>query len=140
MIEYTTSIIVFPKHSNHLYPLIFGGALMEMMDLTAAMTSRRALQLTELEHSVTHKADYTFHRPSYVGDVLDLTGTVKSCSVKSLAIEVIVKRKSELIATGSFVFISIEPSDLSLKPAFLPYVKHGLTKEILEEKHAQSST
>jgi len=133
--SFTTSFIVFPKHCNHLKELIFGGAFMAEMDLAAAHCVRRALFDTEngVKNAVTHKASFTFLKPSYVGDLLELEASIKSLGEKSLTVEVKARRNRnrvyDNIALGEFVFISIgDVDDLTNHPDFLPYKAHGLGK------------
>jgi acyl-CoA hydrolase len=129
------SFIVFPKHCNHLKELIFGGAFMAEMDLAAAHCVRKALFKTKngVRNAVTHKASFTFLKPSYVGDLLELSAKIIEVREKSLVIEVQAQRNDgenlEAIAVGEFVFISIgDVSDLTSHPKFLPYKAHGLDK------------
>jgi acyl-CoA hydrolase len=132
--QYTTSFIVFPEHCNHLKELIFGGAFMAQMDLSAAHCVRRLLFDADegVEHAVTHKASFEFHKPAYVGDLLELEADIQSVGEKSIVVEVVAwrnkRRNRTKIATGDFVFISVgDVGDLSAHPEFLPYKKHGLT-------------
>lgn len=132
--KYNASLIVFPKHCNHLKELIFGGAFMAEMDLAAAHCVRLALFDTEngVKNAVTHKASFTFLKPSYVGDLLEFEANIISMGKKSLTVEVKVRRNRnrvfDNIAVGEFVFITIGPvEDLSNHPDFLPYKEHELS-------------
>lgn len=134
--RYTTSFIVFLEHCNHLKELIFGGAFMAQMDLAAAHCVRRLLfdAAEGVEHSVTHKASFEFHKPAYVGDLLELESEIMSLGEKSIVVQVIAwrnKRRNRVkIATGDFVFISVgDVDDLTSHPEFLPYKAHGLRVE-----------
>lgn len=126
---YERDFLVFPQHCNHRGVLIFGGAFLAELDLTAAFTSKRFLKSykSELE-SVTHKLGVTtFHAPSYVGDWLVLKGEVVEAKGKHLVIELKAYRDDQLIADTSFIFISIVANTaLENKPKFLPYKDHGI--------------
>lgn len=129
--KYTTSFIVFPKHCNHHKDLIFGGAFMAELDLAAAHCVRKALDGNPngVENAVTHKAEFEFKKPSYVGDVLDLEATVVDFGKKSIDIQVRAKRGKELIADANFIFITIDKIEtLEHHPTFLPYKEHGLAE------------
>lgn len=128
--KYTTSFIVFPRHCNHLKELIFGGAFMAELDLAAAHCIRKALIGNEngIENAVTHKAEFEFKKPAYVGDLLDLEASVVDFGKKSIDVQVRAKRGSELIADANFIFITIgNVTTLAHHPTFLPYKEHGLT-------------
>lgn len=134
--NYTTSFIVFPKHCNHHKDLIFGGAFMAELDLAAANCVRKILLSSpnEVDNAVTHKAEFEFMKPAYVGDILDLAAFVTSWGKKSITIKVTatrVKRHgSDLIAVAEFVFITIDKVEsLAHHPNFLPYKEHGLKGE-----------
>lgn len=125
--KYTTSFIVFPKHCNNLKDLIFGGAFMAELDLAAAHCVRKALDGSELSNAVTHKADFEFKKPTYVGDYLELEAKVVALGTKSISVEVTAMRGVEVIAIGKFVFITIDTVEsLEHRPQFLPYRAHGL--------------
>jgi len=125
--------MVFPEHCNHLKELIFGGAFMAQLDLTAAHCVRRALFDTEngVKNAVTHKASFTFLKPCYVGDLIEMEANVVGLGPKSLQVTVKARRNRNRvyddIAEAEFVFISIgEIIDLTTHPNFLPYKEHGL--------------
>lgn len=111
---------------------------MAEMDLTAAHCVRLALFDTEndVKNGVTHKANFEFLKPSYVGDLLEFEANIISVGKKSLTVEVKVRRNRnrvyDNIAVGEFVFITIGPiEDLSNHPDFLPYKEHGLSMPIV---------
>lgn len=146
-ITYRDEFIVFPKHSNHLAPIMFGGALMAEMDLCAAHTVRLALrQSPTADYAVTHKVEnLTFLKPPYVGDILEFMGEVTELGDKSIVVQVMVSRLKkvvptsgekkvvldmETVAKGTFVFISIQhPVFLEDKPKYLPYVNHNIPRK-----------
>ena len=130
--KYTTSFIVFPKHCNHHKDLIFGGAFMAELDLVAAHCVRKVLvgNLYGIENAVTHKAEFEFKKPAYVGDFLNFQAEVTTVGKKSISIRVQVTRKfDEIIAIANFVFITVgEIKNLEHHPTYLPYKEHGLDK------------
>lgn len=106
---------------------------MAEMDLAAAHCVRRALNESKTaEHGVTHKASFTFLKPAYMGDTLDLVAELQKTHNKSLVVKVIATRThkgrdTEKIAEGDFVFISIGyVGNLLGHPEYLPYINHGL--------------
>lgn len=137
--KYTTSFIVFPKHCNHFKEIIFGGAFMAELDLAAAHCVRKALagSISKIENAVTHKAEFEFKLPSYVGDVLDLEATLSDVGKKSLTIKVIATRGNDVIAVANFVFITIGSiQSLDEHPRLLPYREH---EEIIQAQTAFAS-
>lgn len=132
-LKHNCSFIVFPKHCNHMQNIIFGGHFMAEMDLAAAHCVRRFLFDSETcSEAVTYKADYTFHKPCYLGDLIDLEATIFSTKDKSIVVTIgayrNVQGKLEYVAESSFVFISIESKELTTHGP-LPYKNHGLKKE-----------
>ena len=104
---------------------------MAEMDLAAAHCIRKALigNVNGIENAVTHKANFEFKKPAYVGDLLDLEAVVTSCHTKSITVTVTAKRNKELVAVGNFVFITIDKIEsLAHHPEFLPYKEHGLER------------
>lgn len=139
-LKHTTSFVVFPEHTNHMEPIIFGGKFMAEMDLCAAQCVRRFLYGSfTADSSVTHKASFEFKKPAYTGDFIVLNAEVQSVGKKSIVVNVSAMREkkkrgadstsiAEEIAVGTFVFIAVnlEDADLSKRPEFLPYVNHGI--------------
>jgi acyl-CoA hydrolase len=128
-----TSFIVFPEHTNHMSPIIFGGKFMAEMDLCAAKCARRALYESKVANgSVTHKANFTFLKPAYLGDLIVINSYVSEVREKSLTITTNANRETkdgfEKIAEATFVFVAIAMTDgvLATKPMYLPYINHGL--------------
>lgn len=132
---FSTSFIIFPEHTNHMSPIIFGGKFMAEMDLCAAKCVRRFLYDSETaDASVTHKANFTFLRPTYLGDFIIINSTITEVGEKSIKIntgafrEVKDSSLKEKVAEAEFVFIAIDPNPeiLKTKPKFLPYINHNL--------------
>lgn len=135
--KYDSSFIVFPKHCNHMQNIIFGGHFMAEMDLAAAHCVRRALFDSECSEAVTHKVlDLTFHKPCYLGDLIELKAKIISAKVKSIVVSVHAYKNTkgvlDSVADAKFVFVSIETKDLNLKREKLPYKNHNLQLDIDE--------
>lgn len=144
--KFESSFIVFPEHTNHMSPIIFGGKFMAELDLCAAKCVRRFLyEAGHADGSVTYKMDVTFKAPCYQGDLIFIESEIvdtgeKSITVKTKAYrEQLVTRRTKAyqdngkyerveVAEANFVFISIKTDEENIKskPYFLPYVKHGL--------------
>jgi acyl-CoA hydrolase len=124
-LEFDTNFTIMPTHCNYLSPLVFGGALFSKMDLCAAVCSTRLLRHspTKCTSAVTHKADVTFHEPSYLGEIIYLHAKVVELRQKAIKIHVRVERERRLeegrdfIAECDFVFVSMKDG---------AYFKHGL--------------
>lgn len=113
---------------------------MAELDLAAAHCVKRLLAdgINDVSEAVTHKANFTFLKPCYVGDLIEMDAEVKSVGAKSITVEVKArrdvrgtykdKRHYDDIAVAEFVFISIGKIDnLDTHPPFLPYKEHGVT-------------
>jgi len=126
------SFIVFPGHCNNLGELIFGGHFAAQLDLAAADCSRRFLfDSKSAWGAVTHKINIVYHKPCYIGDLVDIFSEVIAAGQKSLTINVKAFRNVqgvlENVADAEFIFIAIrEPENLREHPVLLPYVYHGL--------------
>jgi acyl-CoA hydrolase len=136
-----SNFTVMPMHANYLSPLIFGGASFSELDLCAAKTVRRFLYASKTcKQAVTHKANVTWFKPCYVGDLMYLRGEVVEVGKKSIVVNVNMDREELFagdpcrvtIASGQFIFVSISqlpPEGLINRPGTLPYAHHGLTLE-----------
>lgn len=149
--KFSTSFIVFPEHTNHMSPIIFGGKFMAELDLCAAKCVRRALySSSKVNGAVTHKMEVTFKKPCYLGDFIIMEAELTALGEKSLSVNVkayrevksvtesedstyenpayLVQDWKEEVAEANFVFISasLNPEQLKDKPYFLPYKAHGL--------------
>lgn len=135
--RFYTNFTVMPTDANYLTPLIFGGAFFSQMDICAAQTVQKVLNgcNARAKHAVTHKAEVTWLKPCYIGDLIHLTGQVLSVSKKSLVIDVRAERQKRLdhtleyVGSAEFVFVTMDfPQDLHNHPS-LPYKEHGITME-----------
>jgi len=132
-LKFTTSFTVYPTDANNMFPMIFGGAFFAQLDKAAATAVKRLLYDSETcKACVTHKFEGTFHKPTYVGDLIFVEAEVVSLGKKSAVVEVKAFREREdsreLAADAKFVFVSISDTEHVVnKPEFLPYSNHGLT-------------
>lgn len=132
--KFSTSFTVYPADANNMFPMIFGGAFFSQLDKAAATAVKRLLYDSETcKACVTHKFEGTFHKPTYVGDLIFIEAEIISLGKKSVVVETKAYREKspgnrELAADAKFVFVSIShDEDVVNKPEFLPYNNHGLT-------------
>jgi acyl-CoA hydrolase len=111
--NHSNSFVVMPIHTNYMYPLIFGGAFMGELDLCAAtLVNKLVKKSNSVDNAVTHKADFTFHAPSYAGDVIYMDATAVELGKKSIVVKVEGYREPRdssdriHVVTSSFVFVS----------------------------------
>jgi acyl-CoA hydrolase len=110
---HSNSFVVMPTHTNYMYPLIFGGAFMSELDLCAATLVNNLVKRSKsVDNAVTHKADFTFHAPSYAGDVIYMEAIVEELGKKSIVVKVQAYREPRdsmeriHVATSQFVFVT----------------------------------
>jgi acyl-CoA thioesterase YciA len=113
MLKHSNSFVVMPTHTNYMYPLIFGGAFMSELDLCAAtLVNKLVKDSRSVDNAVTHKADFTFHAPSYAGDVIYMDAEVVELGKKSIVVKVEGYREPRdshdrnHVATAKFVFVT----------------------------------
>lgn len=135
-IEFESNFVVLPKHTNYMYPMIFGGAFYSELDLCAATCVNRFLFDSKCEAAVTHKSDVTYTGPCYAGDIIFMKAKIVDVGKKSVVVEVVADRERrgsperDRVANAKFVFVAIEHArDVHQKPKRLPYADHGLTLE-----------
>lgn len=115
--EFSTSFLVMPKHCNDMYPLIFGGEFMAEIDKAVASTVSEfigSVDDTEVEDAVTYKADHTFYRPSFSGDIINIFCKVTQAEAKLIYISVQAYRKPRRekkaewthVADAQYVFVT----------------------------------
>ena len=129
MIKHSNSFVVMPTHTNYMYPLIFGGAFMSELDLCAATLVNKLVKKSETADSaVTHKADFTFYKPSFAGDVIYMEAELLELRHKAIKVRVESYREPRdedqryHVATAIFVFVTRKGE---------AYVNHNLTMEDL---------
>lgn len=133
-LKFSTTFTVMPKHTNYMFPMIFGGAFFSEIDLCAAQCVNRLLHdSTTARAAVTHKFTGSYHKPTFVGDLVFLEGEVVKLGYKSVVVQVKAFREKrglpgrDFVAEAEFVFITVQDTnDVQNRPEFLPYVHHGL--------------
>lgn len=124
-LTYETSFTIMPNQCNYHTPLVFGGALFSQMDLCAAVCATRLLRCSpaKCDSAVTHKANITFHKPSFLGDIVFLKAEVVELRKKAIVLKVTAEKEERLnperifIAEGDFVFVSKKGEE---------YIHHGI--------------
>ncbi|MCZ6468602.1 MAG: acyl-CoA thioesterase [Candidatus Dadabacteria bacterium] len=108
-IEVTNSDLVIPTHANH-YGTIFGGRVLELMDLTGAMAAMRFAN----EDVVTASMDAVdFRKPIKVGDMVELKAKVIHTARTSMVVKVDLYRvgkfssQMDFSCRGYLVFVAI---------------------------------
>jgi len=121
-VEVSNSELVFPTHTNH-YGTIFGGRVLELMDMTAAMAAMRFAG----EDTVTASIEAVdFKQPIKVGDIMEITARVIHTASTSLVVKVDVYKISkaspekEFTCRGHVVFVAV---DAGGKPIPVPKLK-----------------
>jgi acyl-CoA hydrolase len=109
----THSFTVFPSDLNYAGSL-FGGTVMQHMDLAAVKVVRRALYGTGADGCVTASVDrIDFKKPGYLGDLIIMKSEIKSLGRSSIQVRIKVEREStkgeiEEICTANFTFVAIK--------------------------------
>jgi len=108
-IEVTNSELVIPTHTNH-YGTIFGGRVLELMDITGAMAAMRFAN----EDVVTASIDAVdFRKPIQVGDIIELKAKVIHTARTSMVVKVDLFRvgkfnkRRDFSCRGYLVFVAI---------------------------------
>jgi acyl-CoA hydrolase len=133
-LRFATNFTVMPMQTNYNYPMIFGGAFFAEIDLCAAQCVNRLLHDSPTCRTcVTHKAEVTFHKPCYAGDLIFLEAEV--AELRHKAVKVLVKAFRErcgsstrdFVAESTFVFVTVsDVKNVQDKPDLLPYAHHKL--------------
>ena len=124
----THSFTVFPQDLNYAGSL-FGGIVMQHMDIAGVKVIRRALYGTESDGCVTASVDrIDFHKPAFLGDLVTMTSQIKSIGRSSIQVRITAVRESakgetEEICAANFTFVAMKDKH--------PY-KHNLSFEKLE--------
>jgi acyl-CoA hydrolase len=134
-LEFRNSFVVMPRHTNYMFPMIFGGAFFAELDLCAAQCVTRLLHDSKTANgAVTYDYQGKFtHGPCYAGEMIFMKAKVVELGDKSIVIEVTAERERrgsphrDSVAWAKFVFITISyVPDPQSRPDKLPYVDHGL--------------
>jgi acyl-CoA thioesterase YciA len=114
--ENYTSFVVMPEHANYMYPLIFGGVFMSQLDLAAATLVNKIIKQPKtaayIDNAVTHKAEFEFIGPSYVGDLIHMHSYLDSVGKKSIVVNIEAFRETRTsdtkikVAVAKFVFVT----------------------------------
>ncbi len=126
---------IMPKNTNYM-EIVFGGDFMAQLDLCAAQCVNRFLHDSVCVAAVTHKAEFTFLKPCYVGDLIFMSAKIVEPRTKAIRVSVVGEREKRAVAgrdkvvEASFVFVTVRSLDnIKEKPEFLDYGPHGLTLE-----------
>lgn len=121
-VEVSNSELVFPTHTNH-YGTIFGGRVLELMDMTAAMAAMKFAG----EDTVTASIEAVdFKQPIKVGDIMEITARVIHTASTSMVVKVDVykiskgRAEKEFTCRGHVVFVAV---DAEGKPIPVPALK-----------------
>ena len=93
---WTTSLRVFPQHCNHHNGMIFGGEILEQMDLAAAAAVARFLYDSPngVSEALTVGVDkVTFHKGAKVGDLIIFTAKITEIGKKRITVNVSAERE-----------------------------------------------
>jgi acyl-CoA thioesterase YciA len=108
----THTFTVFPEDLNYAGTL-FGGKILAEMDLAATNTARKLLYNTSCDTAVTASLSLVnFQKPSYLGDIIEMTCNVTRLGRTSIEIHVQVikeskRGKTDKICEATFTFVSI---------------------------------
>jgi acyl-CoA hydrolase len=121
-VEISNSELVFPTHTNH-YGTIFGGRVLELMDMTGAMAAMRFAN----EDTVTASIEAVdFKKPVKVGDIMELKARVIFTAHTSMVVKVDVYKVGkfspgmEFTCRGYLVFVAV---DAEGRPIPVPALK-----------------
>jgi acyl-CoA hydrolase len=134
--DWVSSIdIVFPTHTNPLGTL-FGGRVLELMDISASIASQRFCRQLVVTAS-TEPVD--FRNPVYVGDILEIKSRVAWVGNTSMIVRCEVFAENPLSAErrlctiGHMNFVAL---DAAGKPSRVPRLR---VKSAMEKHHWQEA-
>lgn len=121
-VEVINTELVFPTHTNH-YGTIFGGRVLELMDVTGALAAMRFAN----EDAVTASIEAVdFRIPIKVGDIIELKARVIHTARTSMVVKVDVFRigkfnsRKDFACNGYLVFVAV---DANGEPREIPALK-----------------
>lgn len=121
-VEVINTELVFPTHTNH-YGTIFGGRVLELMDMTGALA---AMQFAN-EDAVTASIEAVdFKKPIKTGDIVELKAKVIYTARTSMVVKVDVSRvgkfnpRKDFTCRGYLVFVAV---DANGEPIPIPTLK-----------------
>lgn len=124
------SFTVFPQDLNY-EDTLFGGVIMQHMDIAGVKVVRRALYGTGSEGAVTASVDrIDFKKPAFLGDLITMVAEIKTLGKSSIQVKITASRESqqgfiEDVCAANFTFVSMKD-----KKSF----PHGLSFEKLENE------
>jgi acyl-CoA hydrolase len=113
ILEYKTDFTVFPDDLNFSKTL-FGGRLLEKIDIASATLARKLLYKTEADGAVTASMDkIDFLTPAHLGDLITIKSILKSLGRSSMVIRCDVTKENlhgevEKICTGIITFVAVK--------------------------------
>ncbi len=118
--EPTIKVIAMPQDTNHDGD-VFGGWIVSQMDLAGSVMARRTVRN---QIATVAMENIQFHKPVFVGDLLECFCRVVKIGVTSITVEVdarverLLTGEVERVTQGCFVYVSIsknrEPVPISL--------------------------
>ena len=109
-VEVINSELVFPSHTNH-YGTIFGGRLLELMDMTGALAAMRFA----CEEAVTASVEaLDFKMPVKQGDIVELRAKVIYTARTSMVVKIDVHRigkfndRKDFCCREYFIFVAVD--------------------------------
>ncbi|HWP91676.1 MAG TPA: acyl-CoA thioesterase [Thermodesulfobacteriota bacterium] len=121
-VEVINTELVFPSHTNH-YGTIFGGRLLELMDMTGGLAAMRFA----CEEVVTASVEaLDFKMPVKLGDIVELRANVIYTARTSMVVKVDVFRigkfnsKRDFCCRGFFIFVAVDANGY---PKAIPSLK-----------------
>jgi len=126
-LSFESNFTVMPQDCNYTQKVVFGGAMLAQLDITAAACVARLLRSSgTAESGVTYKVSVTFHKPSHCGDIIFLTAKIVELRKKAIVVAMEAHKEERHsperthVATGEFVFVSMKGEN---------YVHHHLSLE-----------
>jgi len=121
-VEVINTELVFPSHTNH-YGTIFGGRLLELMDMTGGLAAMRFA----CEEVVTASIEaLDFKMPVKLGDIVELRAKIIYTARTSMVVKVDVYRigkfdnRRDFCCRGYFIFVAV---DAKGDPKVVPSLK-----------------
>ena len=123
----TSSIMVFPTDTND-YGTMYGGRLIEMMDMVGGICARRFSSHKAVTASIE---DMQFNKPINRGDIIELESRIIYTGRTSMVVKTKVTREGydedkEVCARAYFVFVAMDSEG---KPIEVPILEIFTEKE-----------
>ena len=123
----TSSIMVFPTDTND-YGTMYGGRLIEMMDMVGGICARRFSSHKAVTASIE---DMQFNKPINRGDIIELESKIIYTGRTSMVVKTKVTREGydeakEICARAYFVFVAMDSNG---KPTEVPMLDIQTLKE-----------